>query len=578
MVKENDSPTDVRAVLNRAVMIPTLLMAAVGALLFWQINRLVELARWVDHTDKVIAQAALVERLLVDKETGVRGYVATGEDLFLEPYEAGNEVLESRFDELQASVKDNPDQERRVREIREEHGRWEAEAASPILDLQRRKSPIPLELHRIGKTHMDRMRAQIGQFTRVETNLRDSRSSAAQNASSTVLWVGGGMILAIAVFIALFTRRQLFSVSSAFGKALSESHERAGALQVSEKELAARVEAETASKEELARAVRIYGAFIGRLARGDLSASVEPTGGPELRQLGEDLGAMGHALRTMTVRINEAVVALSSATSEILAVTQEQSAITVETASAVTKTVVTVEEVTQTAQQVADRAKAVSIASQRSVEVSSSGQKAVDQSLGAMDRVNTQVTSISERILVLSEQAQAVGQIITTVNELAEQSNLLALNASIEAARAGEHGRSFAVVAQEVRRLAEQSKDATNKVRGILGEIQRSTNAAVLATEEGTKTVNSAVETAQVAGERIQQLAATISQAASAAAQIVAAAEEQVIVIGQTSQAVRAIEQAASQTVEGTRQSERAARDIGDLATRLGDAVAQYRT
>ncbi|AKT44141.1 uncharacterized protein CMC5_083810 [Chondromyces crocatus] len=578
MSKPAAPQTDIRAVLNRTVLIPTLLMGAVGALMFWQINRLVELARWVDHTDKVIARAALVERLLADKETGVRGYVATRDALFLEPYDAASISFDSVVSELEDTVADNPAQARRVISLRDAHAAWQQESARPIIERQKRGEPIDIELHRTGKEQMDRMRALIGDFTRVETELRDSRTEAAGGASSTLLWIGGGMLLGIAAFIGLFTRRQLFAVSRTYGQALADSEQRARALEDSEKALAIRAEKEASARQELAATVGHYGAFIGRLARGEFSATVEPTGSTEMRQLGDDLGAMGHALRTMTLRINEAVVALSSATSEILAVTQEQTAVTMQTASAVTKTVVTVEEVTQTAQQVADRAKAVALASQRSLEVSTSGQRAVERSVSSMDQVNTQVTSISERILVLSDQAQAVGQIITTVNELAEQSNLLALNASIEAARAGEHGRSFAVVAQEVRRLAEQSKDATSKVRSILGEIQRSTNAAVLATEEGTKTVASAVQAARTAGDRIKQLAETIALASHAAAQIVAAAEDQTVVIGQTSQAIRAIEQASTQTVEGTRQSERAARDIGALATRLGDAAAQYRT
>jgi methyl-accepting chemotaxis protein len=349
------------------------------------------------------------------------------------------------------------------------------------------------------------------------------------------------------------------------------------------KELSSRLEEQRKTADEqraqraaLQKAVTSYAAAVDRLARGDLTTIVTREDG-ELGTLGDNLGAMSRALREMTLRVHETVNALTTATAEITTTTQQQSAGASESAAAVTETVTTVDEVTQSAQQASERAKAVAAAARMSVEVSSAGSEAVERTIESMARVREQVASIGDRILALSEQAQAVGQIITTVNELAEQSNLLALNAAIEAARAGEHGRGFAVVAQEVRNLAEQSKRATNDVRSILGEIQKSTAQAVLATEEGNKAAVAAVERVRNAGERIEQLTTTIHAAAQAADQIVAAAEQQVTGVGQISRAMHSIDQATAQTVEGTRQSERAARDLNELASKLRDAVTQYR-
>lgn len=436
-----------------------------------------------------------------------------------------------------------------------------------------------------NKGQMDLITRETRAFSATEESLRNLRIRDASEASRRLIWVGGVLLAFVAAVMVLFTRRQLLSVSSDFGAALQVARSREAAMQESERKLAEKLVAEQQSlrdeaeqRERLTRAVRSYGVFIDRLARGELGATLESEGEGELSQLGMNLEVMGRALRTMTLRIHEAVNSLSSATAEILTTTQQQSSAATESAAAVVETVATVDQVVQTAQQTAERAKQVDAASQRSVEVSAAGREAVALTIESMGRARDQVASIGERILALSEQAQTVGQIITTVNELAEQSNLLALNAAIEAARAGEHGRGFAVVAQEIRVLAEQSKRATTQVRGILGDIQKLTTAAVLATEQGNKAVGSAVDLVRDAGARIDQLAGTIATAAVTAQQIVEMAQQQVTGVGQISQATHAIRQAATQTVEGTRQTERAARDLNELSVRLRDAVSQYRT
>jgi methyl-accepting chemotaxis protein len=126
------------------------------------------------------------------------------------------------------------------------------------------------------------------------------------------------------------------------------------------------------------------------------------------------------------------------------------------------------------------------------------------------------VESVADSIVTLAEQAQAIGEIIATVNDLAEHSNLLALNAAVEAARAGEHGRGFAVVAGEVRNLPDQSKKATVQVRQILGDIQRATTTAVMTTERGTQQVEAGALQVREAGETISTLAEAATEAAHA--------------------------------------------------------------
>jgi methyl-accepting chemotaxis protein len=163
------------------------------------------------------------------------------------------------------------------------------------------------------------------------------------------------------------------------------------------------------------------------------------------------------------------------------------------------------------------------------------------------------------------------------VNDLADQSNLLAVNAAIEAAKAGEQGKGFAVVAQEVRSLAEQSKKATVQVRTILGDIQRATNGAVMATEQGTKAVEAGVKQASQSGESVKALAESVVESSQAATQIAASSQQQLLGMDQVASAMENIKIATTQNIAGAQQSEAAAQNLQDLGHKLKHLVGRYK-
>jgi methyl-accepting chemotaxis protein len=272
---------------------------------------------------------------------------------------------------------------------------------------------------------------------------------------------------------------------------------------------------------------------------------------------------------------------LAAGATEILATTAQQASSATQTSAAVTETVATVDEVAQTAEQAAQRARAVAETAQRAAEIGRAGTAAIDESIAGMGTVRSQVESMARSILALADQAQAIGEITSTVSEIAEQTNLLALNAAVEAARAGEHGRGFSVVAAEIRSLAEQSKKSTVQVRQILGEIQRATNAAVVATEQSTRDVADGTRKVGAAGDTIRELADAVGEAATASAQIVASAGQQAAGMQQIRQAMQSIQEATQQNLASTRQAEQAAQDLtaqgGHLLSLVGVEMAPVR-
>ena len=287
--------------------------------------------------------------------------------------------------------------------------------------------------------------------------------------------------------------------------------------------------------------------------------------------LGLAFGAL--LTRSITRPLREGVAQLSSSSAEILATTTQVASGSAETATAVSETTATVEEVKQTAQVSSQKAKYVSESAQKASQVSQAGRKSVEETIQGMQRIQEQMGSIAESIVRLSEQSQAIGEIIATVNDLAEQSNLLAVNAAIEAARAGEQGKGFAVVAQEVRSLAEQSKQATTQVRSILTDIQKATSTAVLATEQGNKAVEAGVRQSAEASESIRVLAEASAEAAQAATQIAASSQQQMVGMDQVALAMDNIKQASVQNVAGTKQAETAAQQLHELGQKLSAMI-----
>ena len=315
-----------------------------------------------------------------------------------------------------------------------------------------------------------------------------------------------------------------------------------------------------------------------RVGAGDLTVPIASNNrSDEVGALAQTFRRMVENLREVTREVRDGINVLSSSASEIMAATTQVASGAAETATAISETTTTVEEVKQTAQVSSQKAKYMSETAQKSAQVSQTGTKSVEETIAAMRRIKEQMESVAESIVKLSEHSQAIGEIIATVNDLADQSNLLAVNAAIEAAKAGEQGKGFAVVAQEVRGLAEQSKQATAQVRAILTDIQKATSAAVMATEQGTKAVEAGVKQSADAGQAIRTLGDSITESAQAATQIAASSQQQMVGTDQVALAMENIKQASTQNVAGTKQAETAAQNLHDLGQKLKQLVEKYK-
>ena len=338
-----------------------------------------------------------------------------------------------------------------------------------------------------------------------------------------------------------------------------------------------------AGYEETEQTLQQYTESLDAVAAGDLRVRLAMPenalvgDSPILRNLGEATNRMLDTVEGIVRDFSAALNQLETGTQEILSATARQIRMGSEQDTVVTETTATVNEVRATVTETAERAQSVAETAQLSVEISKSGTDAVQQTVDGMELIRNRVEDIADNILVLSEHTQQIGEIIATVNNLADQSRMLALNASVEAARAGEEGKGFAVVAMEVRNLADQNREATVQVREILGEIQRATNSAVMVTEEGSKEVDSGQQRVNKAGDSIDELSKAIEDAATAAMQIAASTRQQTIGMNQLTDAMRTIKHATAETVSSTMQVESSVNRLRDAARRVNTVLDGLR-
>ncbi|WP_426755556.1 methyl-accepting chemotaxis protein [Myxococcus sp. Y35] len=494
-----------------------------------------------------------VRALLMDAESGQRGFILAGEEPYLVPYRDAVAALQNDMARLREAMADHPQQRARL-------ARLEPIVAQRLDRLEegirlRREQGLEAGAKYIqagqGREIMLQVKQVIDEMLVAEQERWDAHANAAREMAQRILWVLGiGTALGLLIVGAgsyIITR----GITTPL-RALME-----GAEQLGRGKLDHRIPVK--GSDETAELARAFNDMAEKRQQNEI-------------QLEKESEQREHTLRTVAEFVNQ----LAGASAEILSSTTEQVAGAQEQGSAVTETVSTIEEITKTSEEAAGRARAVSDSARHAEEVGRSGRRAVEEAVAAMGAVREQVESIASRILALAEQAQAIGDIITTVNDISEQTHMLALNASIEASRAGEHGRGFAVVASEVKALADQSKKATGQVRQILGQIQKATHGAVMTTEEGTKSVATATRVVSEAGANIQTLSDLLAQASLTAAQIAASANQQATGIGQIRQAMHDVNQATQQALISSRQTERAMQDLNGMGQKLKGLLGEY--
>ncbi|MEJ5244338.1 MAG: methyl-accepting chemotaxis protein [Bacteroidota bacterium] len=316
---------------------------------------------------------------------------------------------------------------------------------------------------------------------------------------------------------------------------------------------------------------------LGIMATGDLTARMLGDYRGDLAKLKQDINMLADSLSGLIRQVNELVDNTASSATEIsataeglAAASQEQSAQADEVASAVEQMSRTITENAMAANKTAEVA-------QENGRIASEGGQVVSQTVDKMRDIAKVVKNSAENIEKLGESSKQIGEIISVIDDIADQTNLLALNAAIEAARAGEQGRGFAVVADEVRKLAERTTEATKQIAVMIKGIQSETEAAVIAMNKGTTEVTSGIELADKAGQSLKQILNSTQEVIDMINRIAAASEEQSATSEQISKNVTSISQVTAESAKRVEDVAHTAEDLAKMTNQLADLMRQFK-
>ena len=330
------------------------------------------------------------------------------------------------------------------------------------------------------------------------------------------------------------------------------------------------------AQEALQKSVTEFLTIVSQIGRGDLTLRGTVTN-DALGNVVDSVNYMLDNFVKVLERVRKAAIDVQGSANDILIASEEMSSGAIQQDQEITNTSSAVEQLTVSMKQVSNNAEASAEAARRALDAAEQGNRSVRDTLEGMQRIRSSVQATAKRIKSLGDRSLEISEIVKLINDITEQTNLLALNAAIEAARAGEAGRGFAVVADEVRKLAEHSRSATKDIAALIKAIQAETSDAVVVMEEGTREVEVGARLADQAGRALDAISTVVRQSAELVQEISLASKQQVRGTEGVANAMQIISNITRQTSQGARQTARTVEQLVQMSEQLNEALSQFR-
>ncbi|MDF3014025.1 MAG: hypothetical protein K0Q78_2229 [Cellvibrio sp.] len=520
-----------------------------SVLTFIQFNRNIENNKWTNHTHEVISEVENILIALVNIETGQRGYLLAGEDSFLDPLKQGEQDFKAAFEKIKAKTSDNEKQQARLERLVRDYQTWKTGVVDVEIAKRREVAVSSGSMDDIvtmmreakGKMGMDAMRLILSDIRQEESNLLKVRAEAeAQSKDTTSATLIISMLVAtvVGIVVSIYFSRNLIRQLGA------------------EPEIAAKL-AQDISRGEL---------------NTDLRESDSPSGSimAAMLQMAKQLKSIVSGIQSTSDQLKDTSRQLATSSEKSIRELRVQKEETEQVATAMNEMTATVSEVARNAQFASESTKTVD---HRVDE----GGKLVGNSVKSVLDLHHEIEGTAAVITQLSLESKEIGKVLDVIRSIAEQTNLLALNAAIEAARAGEQGRGFAVVADEVRTLASRTHMSTEEIRGMIERLQTGVANAVTTMErsrvEAQQTVSFTKETDTILGV----IKRSVSEVNDLNIQIATAAEQQSHVAEEINRNVIRINEVTDITVTAISQVERCSGELMSVSAELQEKISYFK-